>query len=1602
MRPLRLVLLTLIFALIAGVFVPLDHESLAQWGRLPTEEYLPEADEGNVTINTLPGADANLKSVQSLIAQSEEALIPVEGETPTEAEILAHASRRDHLLAEAARVMVELAEARRINQFVLPVEEGKRWAGVMEAIKRKLDSLPPQVREVFRYELELNAQVQHRMATNGDDQSALDDVIQRYAVTAAGRKAATDVGSRAFEGGDLERAAFALRSLLDANLKSIETPLDASASGEARAARASLRLECLRAASKLATVYAELSRRTQLMQLVEQTRSLADELVLVGDTQMPFAQWLSRSLARCKDELVQPASSDFAALPGYSASGNPLPEDPADVTEMEWQIPIAKPESSLYPYGAFMDYLESEAPPQIPVVHRSMVLLNCGEELQAIDLFTSESAWRVRAHPFSRDAFHLSDQDPNLMLTVSAKGDLAFAALENPLTYARNDPAPDMRFGGLFPVYPMVQRTLVAVEVNTGQLKWKLGGLYEDEARPSDYSTQLEYVAQRASYHHAMQIGDTLYAIGVIRKGQGELFLIAINPESGEPKWHLSLCQGQQENTMFGRAAREPIPAPPVYEGGTMYVLSNLGAVIAVNLDGQNIRWVTRYDAMPRPFTRQSTTRYRKRTFLNSKPVLVRGADSMPMLLVAPTDSRFLTALDTREGKELWKYAVEDKQTQPNGRMQDDNLVDVGPTAFIGVRGDRVFIGKNRVSGSRMSPVVQPEVHTINVADGALIDSTQIPAGDTGNRRGEIVWNPLNGRPLLCEKAIYWPGHEGISVLRFEGDALAKGRPPMIADSYYAGNLVSYEGIMINVQGSAYVGRSVKQVLSARFKLSSLLKDAESSARARPNDARAQLRLALLASRMVGEGTYSADDVRKAFERALLLAQDDPKLASVLSAARRGLFQRAFEDAVARDIARDDAGFQKAVKLAAQYAQSNEHYYNLFVLREKHLLDAVGEDAMGNLQAALTFYREWEDSEHHFSKDHLGLRMPVQLYSALRRASWTELLGDNGKSIAAYQDLLGKCDDYVELRLKVILWIERLRENAQGDPYAGVEARAREAYDRLNERQDSVSANWLRIAHTYPNSDSAALALTQLHRVRQEHNTLARFVDDIPDEFGMLKLNDARLALWIKHYETLVELDREVSAILLLRRIQVMPKLMPDVQLMAAEGLSLDAWIERELDLRGTSFESPPAFSAGPQQLATQASWEIEQDPENTLMSLPRVRGEPDLMLMRPTTKQTLLAYSISTGKKVWERDSFSYYHGFDPVRLGSRLIMLNGHKLTALDRDTGDELWSVALGGYVNDSVVKGDLILVVVRPSYNGTLASGNLLVAIDAQAGSKVWSQELDIGSFSPLVVAERYVYLATNSNTGNRLLALNIGDGSIARSVVLEEQVRRSMVMTKEGQLAYLANNDAIRIRDPETLEAQRVIWPNIRSLREIIVDDDNLIVVSHFGQMKAFNSASGEEQWQVQLDGSSSVNDVWLISGKLLLLSNFNPSRDEPARGPAHAVHVYDARSGEFSYQRVLMETEPGGSILLQGRSPFSTGAAFALSERDMSANSGQIFVKPAKIAVMLTDTSAPLLEFQLPGETHQYRSRTDVIVGEGGVVIHSMEKIIGFRALSED
>lgn len=460
----------------------------------------------------------------------------------------------------AFRSLETLGEAKR--EGMVPAGSGF-FVPSRQRVMQALTSLPPEGKQAFRLFYDAKArQLLERVENAGqgqatagaapasaapapDEVATLREIYDKYFITSIGDRAADRLGDALFESGDFAAAAGAWGSILK-DFPDTTLPR--------------LRLHVKRAVA--------LARAGQWEPFDESLRAVrtefAGERVTLGGQDVVATEFLESLRSASPD--ARPAGQAAGGLAG--AVELPREDKPA------WQIRLmdetltAKLEGALNNngWGRYMTGLSTFVPPTATDGQR--VYVNWLGIVFAADARTGKMLWRNRKFAELGDKFQYF---VNQMLDVdcyslAVAGDSLFVTGIN-LDRLQN--------------YQEAVR-LVCMNAADGKVKWSSN---------SGSLSGFNFLGKPA------KVGDIVYATA--RKQQGaEISLLAIGFEKGELLWQLDLGAAQAGQNYRGQPDI-PQPLLVAHGDGALYVLTNNGALLAVDTGARRLTWAFTYAPPP-------------------------------------------------------------------------------------------------------------------------------------------------------------------------------------------------------------------------------------------------------------------------------------------------------------------------------------------------------------------------------------------------------------------------------------------------------------------------------------------------------------------------------------------------------------------------------------------------------------------------------------------------------------------------------------------------------------------------------------------------------------------------------------------------------------------------------------------------------------------------------------------------------------------------------------------------------------------------------------------------------------------------------------------
>jgi len=574
----------------------------------------------------------------------------------------AHARAGDWRRAIAGYQRVADYAGRAGAQPLVPLAAGSDvFVPIQFAAALEVAHLPPAARELYREANDLSAKALFEQGMAARDPALLADAARRYLATSWGDDALSALGSLAMERADFVGALWAWTLLLDAHARP-SVPLPAILSRMWVARRA--------------------------LGHDDAARAIADKLrkdhptakIRAGGRELSVADFLAIPVAPPR---VEPRA-DWPAL-GGDASHAAIAQGPAQVGGLVWRFALPHPPAAL-PFAHNSTY--PQAMPYHATVSGGRVYIADAANVCVLGLADGRPAWLFPDAP-------QAGPEPSLDETIHA------VACSRGRAFAR------------------LGRAVAAFDAATGRMAWrrvfadplaepppepeaKKEEAAEPPAKKRDKGKKALGAKVRIILTPPVVAGPRVF-VGMTHLGEeARASLVALDAATGREVWRTFVCS----RSIPAFLSLGATPSPPAVEGGTAYLLTNLGTVAALDARTGAIRWVHRYASFSAPL-RRSVVQRRQR-WAACPPVVRQG-----MVVAAPQDAGRLLAIDGVTGSLAWSAPRE------------------GARYLVGAEGGRVF-------------TAGPQVVALNILTGTRLWEAALP-------------DATAARPALCSGRLYVP-----------------------------------------------------------------------------------------------------------------------------------------------------------------------------------------------------------------------------------------------------------------------------------------------------------------------------------------------------------------------------------------------------------------------------------------------------------------------------------------------------------------------------------------------------------------------------------------------------------------------------------------------------------------------------------------------------------------------------------------------------------------------------------------------------------------------------------------------------------------------------
>ena len=287
-------------------------------------------------------------------------------------------------------------------------------------------------------------------------------------------------------------------------------------------------------------------------------------------------------------------------------------------------------------------------------------------------------------------------------------------------------------------------------------------------------------------------------------------------------------------------------------------------------------------------------------------------------------------------------------------------------------------------------------------------------------------------------------------------------------------------------------------------------------------------------------------------------------------------------------------------------------------------------------------------------------------------------------------------------------------------------------------------------------------------------------------------------------------------------------------------------------------------------------------------------------------TEAQVRAFDAGSGTRLWAadlvpegEDEDEGFGGGIAFEDGKLFVATGFGDLFALDAASGERIWHNAVGIPFRASPTVHDRRVFV--ETYDNTMS------AYDAADGSQLWSHQGEsevaaiLGSTSPAVVGSTVIV----PYSSGELVAIRVDTGTVA----WRDQLSGSVAGTSLAQLSDIAARP--------------------------VVDDGEVIVISHAGSLVSIDLRSGQRNWSRNIDG---IQTPWVVGEHIYVVLGDGE------------LACFDREDGGVFWVRRLSDLENNGATSVEWAGPVLVGDALLLvsSEAEavtVSPHSGEILMR---------------------------------------------------------
>lgn len=366
------------------------------------------------------------------------------------------------------------------------------------------------------------------------------------------------------------------------------------------------------------------------------------------------------------------------------------------------------------------------------------------------------------------------------------------------------------RSGSIIPFhFNFPKRALIALNRNTGQPEWRIGGSWKSREFEDTVSASGEPYVWNGK----------VYCGVVMQSAPTDPFahyLICADARTGRLLWKTFVCSGGTETNLFGNSARESFSSRVSIADGIVYYCSNLGAVAAMDSATGIVKWISLYERQKIAPTRSVYPTFNASFWTLSPPIL--GSKT---LVVSPSDSEFVWGFSRESGAK--KFTIRRSR----------------PLAYaLGTSGNELVICDDAVG-------------FYDIDSGTNRGEVRLPmtAAGQGFISGNEVWVPVSGSIQCVTK----DGIAGKIVVPFQYFNISVADNVLVADSF-DGQVIAFA---IGSDGVTTLAADKKQP-DAVARLLAMYESADATMKAKISRGAIPLIKELAVTRLEGSDTKAA------------------------------------------------------------------------------------------------------------------------------------------------------------------------------------------------------------------------------------------------------------------------------------------------------------------------------------------------------------------------------------------------------------------------------------------------------------------------------------------------------------------------------------------------------------------------------------------------------------------------------------------------------------------------------------------------------------------------------------------------------------------------